>query len=214
MFDLEQSIVEWRKQMLAAGIKSPAPLDEFESHLREEIEKQIKSGQNAQWAFENAVKSIGRGVELKKEFKKAGESLAVRLVKLMSIGCGALSFMFSLWVLRFLFSEIELIPIILGLIAVATSYLFWKYSHKFLPAIKHEFTRATIGFASCIASVIWIQLFSMEILPGLIVHPAGMEVPLGRLVTAILWACTAMAILSGIGYGLEKAARERETANS
>lgn len=213
IFDLEQSIAQWRRQMLTARIEL-STLTELESHLREEIGNQIKSGQSPQTALETAIKSMGRGVELKKEFKKAGAPLAVRMVKLMSIGCGAISFMFSLWVLRFLFSEIELIPIILGLIAVATSYLFWKYSYKFLPAIHHEIIRATIGFASCIASVIWIQLFSMEILPGLIVHPPGMEVAEGRLVTAILWACTAMAILSGIGYGLEKAASGRETANS
>ena len=39
MFDLEQAIAEWRKQMLAAGIKAPVPLDELESHLREEVEE-------------------------------------------------------------------------------------------------------------------------------------------------------------------------------
>ena len=36
MPDLEQSIGEWRKQMIAAGIQSPVPLDELESHLRDE----------------------------------------------------------------------------------------------------------------------------------------------------------------------------------
>ena len=44
MFDLEQSIAEWRRQMLAAGIKTPVPLEELEIHLREEIEQQMKSG--------------------------------------------------------------------------------------------------------------------------------------------------------------------------
>jgi hypothetical protein len=41
MFNLEQSIAEWRQQMLAAGIKTPATLNELESHLREEFERQI-----------------------------------------------------------------------------------------------------------------------------------------------------------------------------
>ena len=44
MFDLEKSIADWRTQMLAAGIKSPVPLEELESHLREEITQQTKSG--------------------------------------------------------------------------------------------------------------------------------------------------------------------------
>src|ERR1700693_300676 len=70
MFDLEQSIVDWRKQMLAAGIKTPVPLEELEIHLREEIERQMKSGTNPQQAFENSVQQIGHADELEGEFKK------------------------------------------------------------------------------------------------------------------------------------------------
>ena len=32
MFDLEQAIADWRRQMLAAGIKTPVPLEELKSH--------------------------------------------------------------------------------------------------------------------------------------------------------------------------------------
>jgi len=70
MFDLEQSIAEWRKQMLAAGIKTPVPLEELEIHLREEIERQMKAGSNEQQAFETATASIGQTKLLKMEFKK------------------------------------------------------------------------------------------------------------------------------------------------
>jgi hypothetical protein len=70
MFDLEQSIAEWRRQMLAAGIKTPVPLEELEIHLREEIEQQIKPGTNPQQAFENSVQRIGHANDLKSEFKK------------------------------------------------------------------------------------------------------------------------------------------------
>ena len=55
MFDLEQAIAEWREQMFAAGIKSPVPLEELEIHLREEIERQMKSGLSEQNAFDFAV---------------------------------------------------------------------------------------------------------------------------------------------------------------
>ena len=37
MFGLEQAIADWRQQMLAAGIKTPVPLEELEIHLREDI---------------------------------------------------------------------------------------------------------------------------------------------------------------------------------
>jgi hypothetical protein len=70
MFDLEQSIADWRKQMLPAGIKAPVPLDELESHLREEIERQIQSGASDQEAFQRTVLQIGQAKELKAEFVK------------------------------------------------------------------------------------------------------------------------------------------------
>jgi hypothetical protein len=72
MFDLEKAIADWRRQMLAAGINSPAPLEELESHLREEIERQLKSGSDVQDAFNSAGEIIGQANPLKMEFKKAG----------------------------------------------------------------------------------------------------------------------------------------------
>ena len=58
--------------MLAAGIKAPVPLDELESHLREEIERQIHLGLNAHAAFDLAAQKIGHADLLKIEFKKTG----------------------------------------------------------------------------------------------------------------------------------------------
>ena len=70
MFDLEKSIADWRKQMLAAGIKTPTPSEELEAHLREEIERQLKSGLDEQSAFENSVQQMGQPELLNREFKK------------------------------------------------------------------------------------------------------------------------------------------------
>jgi hypothetical protein len=70
MFDLEQSITEWRKQMHAAGIMAPAQLMELENHLREEIERQIKLGATLRIAFEKSSAIIGEPVRLNSEFKK------------------------------------------------------------------------------------------------------------------------------------------------
>jgi hypothetical protein len=80
MFDLEGSIAEWRRQMLAAGIKSPVPLDELESHLREEIERQLKSVPDAQRAFVTAVQRIGQANVLGKEFEKVERTLMKRIM--------------------------------------------------------------------------------------------------------------------------------------
>ena len=70
MFDLEQSIAAWRKQMLSAGIKTPVPLEELESHLRDDIEQQMQSGSTAPQAFANSVRRLGHAGKLKSEFKK------------------------------------------------------------------------------------------------------------------------------------------------
>jgi uncharacterized membrane protein len=71
MFNLEQSIADWRKEMLAAGIKSPVPLEELENHLREEIEQQVKAGVSEQQAFEGSASQVGQAEVLKKEFIRA-----------------------------------------------------------------------------------------------------------------------------------------------
>ena len=71
MFNLEEKISEWRKQMLTAGIQTPVPLEELENHLREEIERQMRSGVDSQPAFEIAAKQIGQPEPIKAEFKKS-----------------------------------------------------------------------------------------------------------------------------------------------
>ena len=70
MFNLEQAVIEWRQQMLAAGIKTPVPLEELEIHLREEIEQQSKTGLDERQAFEIAVQQIGPREVLRSEFSK------------------------------------------------------------------------------------------------------------------------------------------------
>src|SRR5665213_1911411 len=82
MFNLEQSIADWREQMLAAGIKTPVPLDELEIHLREEMERQMKSGLNEQKAFEISVPRIGQPEALDSEFKKSERAFMSRPVKI------------------------------------------------------------------------------------------------------------------------------------
>jgi len=84
MFELESSIAEWREQMLAAGITSTA-LDELESHLREEIAHQTRSGSNPPEAFREAVEKIGSANILNCEFKKDQGSVVLLLRRLANI---------------------------------------------------------------------------------------------------------------------------------
>lgn len=89
MFNLEQSITNWRQQMLAAGIKAPAPLEELEIHLREDVENQIQSGLSAQQAFETTVQQIGRAEVVKREFVKISGPIHERLKQIVFSLAGA-----------------------------------------------------------------------------------------------------------------------------
>ena len=66
--------------MLAAGIKSPVPMDELELHLREEIEREMKSGLslNEQEAFHFSVLKFGEGHAVRNEFKKSERTFMKR----------------------------------------------------------------------------------------------------------------------------------------
>src|SRR6516162_2289732 len=79
MFNLEQSIAEWRRQMLAAGIKTPVPLEELESHLRQDIGHRIRSGTTVEQAFALAVNQIGSGNKLQAEFGKVEDARRMQL---------------------------------------------------------------------------------------------------------------------------------------
>ena len=92
MFDLNQAITEWRRQMTAGGVKRAAVLDELESHVREEVERQMRSGVEAQKAFEVAVQKIGPASALKSEFRKSN---AARMIEKLMIAAAILVLAFG-----------------------------------------------------------------------------------------------------------------------
>lgn len=85
MFNLEQSISEWRAKMLSAGIRNPDIVDELESHLREDWARRVESGESGEQAFESAVQGVGDASLLKHEFAKPGVKKRAWLRKLRGI---------------------------------------------------------------------------------------------------------------------------------
>jgi hypothetical protein len=76
MFNLEQAIATWRQKMLSAGIKAPVPLDELESHLRDEL-----AGRRVdQQTFDAVVAQFGNAHLLRSEFKKVNRSSMKRKI--------------------------------------------------------------------------------------------------------------------------------------
>src|SRR5262245_6838352 len=72
MFNLEQSISAWRRQMESAGVKNPDIVDELESHLRDDWARRVQSGESEEQAFEGAVRGVGQASLLQHEFAKLG----------------------------------------------------------------------------------------------------------------------------------------------
>jgi hypothetical protein len=88
MPDLEKQIAEWRRQMLAAGIKSPVPLAELENHLREEIDRQMKAGLTGEDAFAVSIQRMGQPEILTSEFKK-NEGTSIKKLGIVAMLFGA-----------------------------------------------------------------------------------------------------------------------------
>src|SRR6185369_5827238 len=89
MFNLEQSISEWRGQMRSAGVRNPDIVDELESHLREDWARRVQSGESEEQAFEGALRGIGQPSLLKHEFAKLSGKKWAWLRKLKGIMAGA-----------------------------------------------------------------------------------------------------------------------------
>src|ERR1700720_2067304 len=140
MFDLEKAIGDWRRQMLAAGIKAPEPLGELESHLRDDVERQVSAGTTAQQAFGAAVQRIGEAAALSAEFARGA-----RLVQLMGIACVSIACAFSVWIAANLFQHgVSLTAKVLGLAGAALTVLSCRHGHRFLPAIRDWRFRAAL----------------------------------------------------------------------
>ena len=208
MFNLEQAVAEWRRQMVKAGIKTPVPLDELEIHLREDIAQQMRSGLNAQQAFGIAAKKIGQAPELKREFKKISAPMEMQeVIKL----AGVIIVAVSLFCPLFMFlpclqaHELSLMARMLALavyaITVATSVLSWKYNHNLLPVIRNQPLRRAVGIVCYGGSLLWMRFGVFHFSPGGL-HPRSLLLPL--FIFGSEW--TLMAILGGVGHGLEKAA--------
>lgn len=68
MFDLAHAIADWRRNLNDAGVNAPAVLDELESHLRDDMDAQLRSGLAPLDAFNVAARRVGDARILKHEF--------------------------------------------------------------------------------------------------------------------------------------------------
>ncbi len=212
MFDLEKSIADWRRQMLAAGIKTPVPLEELESHLREEVEREIQGGLSAPQAFAAAIQRLGQAQALEAEFAKvlAPTEARERKLKLLCLAAVALAYLtpFVLAAPR-PWNGMNPGEACLGLAALTLSVagmFSGLFVHRFLPVIRDPRVRTCVQFACALPLFVWVGAFAFVIVPR-------MEWTTAQLSMATLWALSPLGIFGGLICGLDEAADRRFSAD-
>lgn len=214
VFNLEQSITEWRRQMLDAGIKTPVPLDELESHLRDDVEQQVRSGLNALQAFEIAVERIGRASSLNREFKKVSSTDKTLQRKRASRICAAVLGIYSLavaWILSahdLSFNERISGFASLGTVLVSVT-LILQIIPRLFPIIANRSVHSAVGIIGAISGAGWFLAFAYLILPRCNFTP-------GQLLVTIFWAAVPMLVWPAVAVlGLDKSESQQfETTRS
>jgi hypothetical protein len=225
MFSLDHAIADWRRQMRAAGIKTPEPLDEWEAHLRGAVEQQMQLGLNAQQAFAVAVQRVGQARVLKAKFAKGGEAgrvawwkrdlispLGERRLNLLALGVvGVLYLAAAAFGLFKSGNQMSSAERMLGFAAVALTVLLaasWRFAYRFLPVFPNQRTRMAVEVACMLLAIAWLVVFIRLILPRF-------DFTVSQLVVIVLWAITPMAGFVSFAYGLEEAAgKQTVTAGS
>jgi len=207
MFNLAQAILEWRRQMLAADIKSPVPLDELETHLRDEIEQQAKSGLSEAEAFKTAIQKIGRANTLQNEFKKVEsrwEGLEWKLTEILLVfGPVLASLVMGISVL--LNRRMTPAQKLSCLAAFATfTLLVWggRLGYRVFPVIRATRVRIAIGISTFVLLLIQHVLFLLVL--------QRHDCTVGQLPVAVAWGwITPMGAWASLYCGIETAARKK-----
>lgn len=189
--------------MAAGGIKTPAVLDELESHLREEIERQTRAGANEERAFAAAAQKIGPANALKAEFRKNGSTC---LHEKLMIGAAVLVIAFGVFLMSVTITfcydswgERSIGFAALGFILAAV--FGFPQTARVLPAIHSQGKR--FGFqVACLLAGCGIGTFFFQFILAHFEHrPDGQLSPIGY------WGLVPVAVALGLVCGVEKAAR-------
>jgi hypothetical protein len=207
MFDLEESVAEWRRQTLEAGIKSPVTLDELELHLREEIERLMDSGIGEPAAFTAAVKNLGPAQVLRDEFAKAGAMNMLKRRKLAGFFNAAILGIYTLAVICAMFKYRPSVGEWLSCLAaqavlLSGCYLIWRSGPRIFPFIGSRRLQSVVGLLGGISGAVWFVIFANWILPCF-------SFTTGQLMVALSWAMVPTLILPTTAFLLLEKSENR-----
>jgi Clp amino terminal domain, pathogenicity island component len=199
MFNLEKSISNWRRQMIAGGIKSSAVLDELESHLREDVERRMRSSTPAEKAFEEAVQQVGSADQLKLEFGKIELPRPTVSPRLISRGCAAMgvfTVLTGMWILL----DVPIAEKVLGFswLTLVGAYI------ALLPRLNRNILLSVRGWAIRKAIAVGCSFFFMAWIAVLLLdcaHVVHFSLGVAVIPNLILWPLTAAAMATVLVLG-------------
>ena len=182
MFDLEEALSKWRRQMAADGIERSDVLDELESHLRDDIDQHLRAGVSAEEAFALALAGLGAPEALKHEFERIGEIS----------GSAA-------WTRRMLFLERD---IVLPIKAVVVLMLLYSFFTSYWFGLVANAEDLVVQFAQ---RFVWLYIPLNLVVAILLVAPRRLPLTWMRVVifTASLTDCLFLALLCVMTGGYE-----------
>jgi hypothetical protein len=207
MFNLEQAITQWRRQMQAAAIKTPEHLDELESHFREELAAQVRLEPDAEKAFELAVQKIGRAALLKAEFAKVRRPEKFPRWETWLAGLLLVGLIMPVGIYALLKFELSPGWRLLGVANLAVLVLAVAGRRRingWFPVIADQRVRRMIGLSLALAGMAGMILFMNVILPRF-------DLTMGQVTVVVLWGVTLMTALGAVWAGLDEAARRQIT---
>lgn len=199
MFNLEQSIAEWRRQMAAGGIKDSDVLAELESHLREDVERRMRDGATAEQAFHEAVIQVGAVEQLQPEFGKVSKPrarLSRRAVRIGCAGIAAFLFLTQAWIL--FADDIDLVERIVRLSLITVTALFIgsiPYLNQLVPGVPGWAWRRAVGKICSLALPAWIVFLYLNM-----AHLT--QFPSGIILSTVCWMFFFAAAIAGVVLSL------------
>lgn len=200
MFDLNLAIIEWRRAMVAAGIASPEVLDELESHLRDDVEEQVRSGAEVGRAFTSAIHRLGTPGTLGKEFAKGSgpeKALRRRFWRSFYFLSAAIAILSNLWTLATF--ELKAPERVVGACALACfafylsvlPFMRWRRLGV-LPTRVLTITKA-LGIVVLLWTS-WVILAATRVVP----------VEVGVIPSMIMWLLCVAYALTGVACGFDE----------
>jgi hypothetical protein len=202
MFNLESAITEWRRRMASAGVKSPALLDELESHLRDDIDQRRKNGLDLEQSFQAAVDDVGQPAFIQSEFKKNRPDKVAKAISIAAL------VMYTLACLPLFFSPIldatssEKMSGFFAILVTGTLILAVDHTWRILPIIRAKNRRMIIGIVCAVLGAMVPMVLFNNVVPRYDLNSA-------QIVLITLWALIPTLIGGAVLAGLNEAAKRR-----